>query len=112
MAYIFQDQTHLLKAEPEEISKFFEFQKQIGQYVLNLTQWFSFIFRGTFSVVKLALHKSSGKAYAIKIIDKQKFCRDEKSQEQIKREIQILSKISHPNIVAYKGLYESMIIFV
>lgn len=68
-------------------------------------------FRGTFSVVKLALHKSSGKAYAIKIIDKRKFCREEKSQEQIKREIQILSKVSHPNIVAYKGLYESMIFF-
>jgi len=91
-SYIFQDQT-ILKAQPEEIMKFFEFQKQIGQ--------------GTFSVVKLALHKSTGKSYAIKIIDKQKFCREEKSQEQIKREIQILSKVSHPNIVAYKGLYES-----
>jgi serine/threonine/tyrosine protein kinase RAD53 len=64
--------------------------------------------RGTFSVVKLAVHKSTGKLFAIKIIDKNKFCRDEKSQEQIKREIQILSEITHPNIVSYKGLYESM----
>ena len=53
---------------------------------------------GTFSKVKLGINKITKKKVAIKIIDK-KFILDKNNYERIKREIYILKKSNHPNII-------------
>ena len=67
--------------------------KKIGDYLLLST-----IGSGTFSKVKLGINKSTGEKVAIKILDKRKILtRDD--QIRVQRELTILKKISHLNIV-------------
>jgi len=58
--------------------------------------------RGTYSVVKVAKNKENGKNYAVKIIKKKLFNRP----EFLARETEIMTKVKHPNIVSFYGLYE------
>ena len=58
--------------------------------------------KGSYASVKSAIHKSTGKKYAIKIYEKYKLM-DPAKKAAVKREIQILKKIEHENIV---GLLE------
>lgn len=58
--------------------------------------------KGSYATVKSAIHKSSGKKYAIKIYEKYKLM-DPAKKNAVKREIQILKKLDHKNIV---GLLE------
>ncbi|CAD8099064.1 unnamed protein product [Paramecium primaurelia] len=53
--------------------------------------------QGTFSKVKLGIHKLTGEKVAIKIIDKTK--QQESDYVRIHREISILRKLRHPNVV-------------
>lgn len=57
--------------------------------------------RGAFSVVKKATSVKDGTLCAIKVINKAKLLGDPKSQEQVMREIEILKKVRHPNIIRY-----------
>lgn len=57
--------------------------------------------RGAFSVVKKATSVRDGVLCAVKIINKAKLLGDPKSEEQLTREIEILKKIRHPNIIGY-----------
>jgi len=59
---------------------------------------------GAFSVVKLAQHKKTKVNRAIKMIDKN-LVKDKK--EMLDREVDILKRIQHPNIIAVVEIYET-----
>ena len=61
--------------------------------------------RGTFSKVKLGINKNTKQKVAIKIIDTQ-FILDKNNYERIKREIYILKKSNHPNIIKVYDIKE------
>ena len=67
-------------------------QKEIGDYILKQT-----IGEGSFSKVKLAVHKPSNNIVAIKIISKQNLSKNNKLRTE--REINILSSLNHPHII-------------
>eukprot|EP01125_Pyxidicula_operculata_P015676 TRINITY_DN5345_c0_g1_i2.p1 TRINITY_DN5345_c0_g1~~TRINITY_DN5345_c0_g1_i2.p1 ORF type:complete len:406 (-),score=50.77 TRINITY_DN5345_c0_g1_i2:38-1255(-) len=93
MSYVFRDcSTKSDGTENDEIFKHYKLQKDLG--------------RGNFSVVKLGVHKETGEACAVKVLNKRKFWHDEKTRDQMLREVKILSQLSHPNIVSYRGIYE------
>ena len=58
--------------------------------------------KGSFGKVKEAVHVLSGEKIAIKILEKAKIKKDD-DLVRIRREINILSKVCHPNIIQ---LYE------
>jgi 5'-AMP-activated protein kinase catalytic alpha subunit len=62
--------------------------KQIGQ--------------GAYAVVRVGLHKPSNKKIAMKIYEKQKL-QDPQRYKSVKREIKIMERMNHPNIIR---LYE------
>lgn len=67
-------------------------QKEIGDYILKQT-----IGEGSFSKVKLAVHKPSNNTVAIKIISKQNLSKNDRLRTE--REISILSSLNHPHII-------------
>ena len=70
----------------------------MSQNILNDYQIKETIGKGTFSKVKLGINKSTGEKVAIKILDKRKIMtRDD--QIRVQRELTILKKINHLNIV-------------
>lgn len=60
---------------------------------------------GAFSVVKLAEHKKTHETFAIKVVDKDAVAKEKK--EMLEREVDILKRIQHKNIVAVKEIYET-----
>ena len=66
--------------------------KQIGNILLSKT-----IGKGTFSIVKLGYEVPSGSKVAVKILDR-KVVKENETKE-IQREISILKKLNHPNII-------------
>lgn len=54
--------------------------------------------KGSFGKVKEALHVLSGEKIAIKILEKARILKKE-DLVRIKREIEILKKVHHPNII-------------
>jgi len=60
---------------------------------------------GGFSSVYKAIHKKGKEIVAVKVIPKKKVAEPHK-REMIEREVLLLQKTNHPNIVRYKGLYE------
>lgn len=54
--------------------------------------------KGSFGKVKLALHTTSGEKLAIKILQKDMIKKSEDLM-RTRREIDILSKVTHPNII-------------
>lgn len=61
--------------------------------------------RGAFSIVKEGTNKDDGEKYAIKIIEK-KYIK-KKHVEQLRREIDIMRKVDHPNVLALIDLFET-----
>jgi len=61
--------------------------------------------RGTFSVVKQGAHKKTGEKFAVKFIDK-KFV-DQDDLVLLSREIDIMKKVSHENVLSLKEIYET-----
>lgn len=61
--------------------------------------------KGTFSKVKIGINKITKEKVAIKIIDKQ-FILNKNNYDRIKREIYILKKAQHPNIIKVKDIKE------
>ncbi len=53
---------------------------------------------GTFATVRLAINRQTGEKVAIKIIEKNKISHEE-DKIRMKREIEVLKKLRHPNIV-------------
>ena len=60
--------------------------------------------KGSFGRVKEALHVASGEKIAIKILEKSRI-KKEDDLKRIRREINILTKVNHPNIIQ---LYETI----
>ncbi|XP_046630920.1 serine/threonine-protein kinase SIK3-like isoform X3 [Daphnia pulicaria] len=65
---------------------------RIGHYELLKT-----IGKGNFAVVKLAVHRITKSKVAIKIVDKTKL--DEDNLNKTKREVEVMKKLKHPNII-------------
>ena len=63
--------------------------------------------KGTFGKVKMAQHILTKEKVAIKILEKARI-KDKKDIERISREIKILKKVRHPNVIQ---LYEVSIKF-
>mmetsp|Transcript_16951 Transcript_16951/g.17014 ORF Transcript_16951/g.17014 Transcript_16951/m.17014 type:complete len:385 (+) Transcript_16951:129-1283(+) len=59
---------------------------------------------GAFSVVKLAINKTSGESVAVKIVDKKKL--SEEDLESLAMEIQILDILDHPHIIKLLEVFE------
>merc|ERR1712137_1410293 len=59
--------------------------------------------RGAFSVVKKVTSKRSGRVYAVKIIEKKNVGQD---MNRLRIEIDILTKVKHPNIINLKEIME------
>jgi len=68
----------------ENPKKYYKFDKVLGQ--------------GAFGEVRRAVHKQSKKAYAVKILKKAKL--DPTAKKVLEREIAVMSKLQHPNIVS------------
>ena len=67
--------------------------KSVGHYLIGKT-----IGKGTFGKVKLGLEQTTKEKVAIKILEKEKI-EDNGDIERVTREIHIIKKIRHPNIV-------------
>ena len=84
-------------------SSFNELQMKIvsfGDYIIKQT-----IGKGTFSKVKLGINKLTGEKVAIKILDKSKIIEKE-DLDRIIREMSILSKMEHENVIKVFQIYE------
>jgi calcium/calmodulin-dependent protein kinase I len=60
--------------------------------------------RGAFSIVKLAVEKSTGIHYAVKMIKKDSVGQD---FNRLQTEMEILKKVQHPNIIALKEIIDT-----
>lgn len=64
--------------------------------------------QGAFATVKKTIERSTGKSYAVKIINRRKALKNGESMEGVNRELSILRKLDHPNIVYLKSFYEDI----
>jgi len=62
---------------------------------------------GNFASVKLAVHRETGKRYAIKVIDKKRFMKHSAKKESLMAEVNILRNVSHPNIIAIQEIFDT-----
>lgn len=86
------EQTITSKYRTEPIQKIYDIDEELG--------------RGSFSVVYRAKHKTTGKDYAVKIVDKKKL--GSKKLEMVEVEITLLRTVGkHPNIVFLDEVFES-----
>ena len=93
--------TDKIKQNPTN-SKTQNSKKQIiGNYRIEKT-----IGEGTFGKVKLGIHIPTEEQVAIKILEKDKI-QDEEDLERISREISILKKLKHPNIIKIYDIIEN-----
>ncbi|GMM36307.1 serine/threonine/tyrosine protein kinase [Saccharomycopsis crataegensis] len=65
--------------------------------------------QGAFATVKKAIERSTGETYAVKIISKRKLGID--NRNGVIRELDILKRLDHPNIIKLKGFYEDQDFF-
>ncbi|KAH0785375.1 CAMK family protein kinase [Histomonas meleagridis] len=61
---------------------------------------------GSFSKVKQVVHIPTGKQYALKIID-QNLIRENQMETQLQREIDVMSKMSHPGLIKLHAVMHS-----
>ena len=78
---------------------------RLGHYVLGKFKYFlkiqitgKALGKWTFGKVKMANHTLTGEKVAVKILEKSRI-KDKKDIERISREIKILKKVRHPNII-------------
>jgi len=74
-----------------EVEKLYDFKNELG--------------RGAFSIVYLGVHKATGSKHAIKVINKKDLGKD--YEKNLKMEVDILKRVSHPNIIALKELFDT-----
>jgi len=79
-----------------------EKSKQKGPYLMGET-----IGEGAFAKVKVATHIQTNEKVAIKILDKTKFFKDIEDINRVEREIAILKKLKHKNIIQFYEIMES-----
>jgi calcium/calmodulin-dependent protein kinase I len=64
----------------------------------------SYIHSGSFATVKLAEHRTDGSKWAVKIITKSGLSKED--AEALDVEVEVLSKVKHPNIVEFKEIFD------
>lgn len=64
--------------------------------------------QGAFATVKKAIERATGDSYAVKIINRRKALNAGGGMVGVDRELEILRKLHHPNIVALKSFYEDL----
>jgi serine/threonine protein kinase len=57
---------------------------------------------GAYSVVYLGVEKSSGKEWAVKVVDKKNT-----SSKSMLQEIDVMAKLSHPHVVNFKEIFDT-----
>lgn len=57
---------------------------------------------GAYSVVYLGIDKSTGKEYAVKVVDKKNT-----SSKSMLQEIDVMAKLSHPHVVNFKEIFDT-----
>lgn len=75
---------------------------RVGAYDLGAT-----LGRGNYGLVKLGVHRETGKQYAVKIVKKDALEEDAVANVDIRREIAIMKALDHPNIVALEDVLYS-----
>lgn len=63
-------------------------------FTVSIHVW-KFCYSGTFAQVKLAIHKATGRKFAVKIVDKERFKAKPKVVVSLEQEISILMSINH-----------------
>lgn len=76
--------------------------KHKGSYILGAT-----LGEGAFAKVKVATHIHTQEKVAIKILDKTKMVDDEDDIKRVQKEINILKKLRHKNIIQLYEIMES-----
>ena len=66
---------------------------RLGHYIFGKS-----LGKGTFGKVKMGTHTLTEEKVAIKILEKSRI-KDKKDIERISREIKILKKVRHPNVI-------------
>ena len=74
---------------------------KVGHYILGKV-----LGEGTFGKVRLGTHTLSGEKAAIKILEKSRI-KSQKDVERISREIRILKKLHHPNVIQLYEIIEN-----
>lgn len=64
--------------------------------------------QGAFATVKKVIERSTGNSYAVKIINRRKALNTGGGMVEVERELDILRKLKHPNIVKLKAFYEDL----
>lgn len=80
---------------------------EVGKWIEHLYEWpepENILGRGASSLVRLVKRKSDGRYFAVKCIMKHEVLRDKKRKLS---ELQLLQKMSHPNIVALLDVFET-----
>ena len=75
--------------------------KTLGDYIIKQT-----IGKGTFSKVKLGINKTTNQKVAIKILEKCKIV-EKDDLERIVREMSIITKLNHQNVIKVFEMYET-----
>ena len=63
--------------------------------------------KGNFAKVHLAQRKKDGLSFAIKTIEKTKILENARNMVSMQREINILRRINHPNVIQLREVYEN-----
>jgi len=77
---------------PEKVEEDYKFGRQLGE--------------GAYAVVRIARKKSDNKDYAVKVYDKSKLT-DEHRRTSVCREVMLMQKMRHQNIVEFKEAFET-----
>jgi serine/threonine protein kinase len=80
-------------------------QRSQANYILDNYRFEKSIGQGTFGKVKLALFLPSNKKYAVKILNKTQI-KLKKETHLVKRELDIIPKFAHPNVIHVKCIFE------
>jgi 5'-AMP-activated protein kinase catalytic alpha subunit len=77
----------------QQVNQNNQMRKRVGQYLIGDT-----VGEGTFGKVKIAIHIPTGEKVAVKILEKRRI-QDQADVRRVNREIKILKKAKHPNII-------------
>ena len=100
--------THVLQsASASDQQRWFKHLRAacLGASIANVYNISKDLGSGAFSVVKLAEDKNSKEMVAIKCVDRKKLTADDLAM--LRREVQILSSIEHPNVIKFKEYTEN-----
>ena len=86
----------------DQISNTIKNPKKKGPYILGQT-----LGEGAFAKVKVATQIHTHEKTAIKILDKSRLLEDERDVQRLKKEINILKKLHHKNIIQLYEIMES-----